>query len=163
MKKRIRTWILFIISMLVLVFVVIAIVETTRPAPEIPYGIWHSEEPNITLFIKPDYNVTLYGYQTFTTAAGEETIQISESDVFLGVYVKDGEEIDIFVSFLFPPREDLRIQNANITRPINSSNAYFAGSYRVRRNNRLYLRLFLDIQERTGIDHIVFELVEEVP
>jgi len=52
------------------------------PEPEVPpYGIWVSEEPNITLFIKPEYRIPERNYSYF------------------GVYAADGDYTKTLVRF----------------------------------------------------------------
>ena len=72
------------------------------PLP-IPYGVWHSEDPNITLIIDREHATVLYDTSGF----------ILSRNVFPGTYEKDGEIIDIVIGFL-ESRNTFGIQSASI-------------------------------------------------
>ena len=118
----------------------------------VPYGVWQSSNPELTLVINtPDSELVIEGFH----------------NLFPGVYVRDDIEIDIGVSvqtrthriFIFDPT--LEGQRQNEKSPFSDA-LVFDGSYRLNfRGTRLYLTLSPSSQERTGIDRIVFERVEE--
>ena len=127
-------WAVILIS----VFVILWINIPTPPLP--PYGIWQSEEPNITLFIDSE---------------------LSYRDDFPGIYVIDDIEIDVMVGTI--PKlatiwiyENVEIEDGTVKR-----NRFFEGYYSIE-NDRLYIRLRSCYPEHTGLDIIIFELVEEV-
>ena len=132
------------VLVLLLLFAPTACGSISRPsgAYPIPYGTWHSEKPNITLVIHPDYRNP---YRVF--------------DTFSGSYIKDGEEIDIAVRVLVTARR-IRIFNAS-DEVQNSWDSYFSGTREIR-DGRLYLDLFPGWQDEHGIEYIVFEKVEDV-
>ncbi|MCL2035278.1 MAG: hypothetical protein FWG94_11205 [Oscillospiraceae bacterium] len=108
---------------------------------ELPYGVWQSEEPNITLYFDPEIWV---------------------SDPFPGTYIKDGESTDIVIIFSSSAKA-FSIYNASLYYSEDGLNyvdsykdAYYYGYYRVR-GNKLRYNLVPHWQERTGIKTIVFE------
>ena len=125
----------------------------------VPYGVWQSEYPNITLIVDREYATVLYRNRVDEGSDGNEIRRIIHNeDVFHGTYEKDGEIVDIVIDF-FVPNGMFGIQNASIDTPVMSQDTYFSGSYGLR-GNRLYLHLSPGTQERTGFRRIVFELVE---
>ena len=105
-----------------------------------PYGVWQSEEPTITLIIDPNY-------------------MLDEGRArFPGIYVRDTRTEDVLVG-VDPVGAGIEVRNASIED--GRQYAYYAGTYRIR-GNRIYFTLGRLWRERTGIDLIVFELVEEV-
>ena len=110
--------------------------------PPPPYGIWQSIDPNITLFIAPEF-------------------RLSQDIEFSGIYVRDGEEVRVrvlapnsrgvgaFLIFEDIIREDKTVSERML---------YFGEIYI--ENDRIYMDLLHYFSERTGIDTIIFELVE---
>ena len=142
--ERVVKKIVACVLVLLLLFALTACDSPSRSsgANPIPYGTWHSEEPDIILVIRPDYRNP---YRVF--------------DTFPGSYVKDGEEIDIAVRILVTTR---RIHIFNASDEVqNSWDSYFSGTREIE-EGRLYLNLFSRWQNEHGIDYVVFELVEEV-
>ena len=106
-----------------------------------PYGIWHSEELNMTLFIDREHRI-----RGDNVAGGE----------FPGIYVRDDEEIDIIVD-VFTKNNQISIHDsANVRWEYR----LFSGNYHIE-NDRLYFRSDRHYPE-TGFDTIIFELMEEV-
>ena len=128
----------------ILVFVALLTFTACSENTPIPYGIWKSEEPRITLFIDPAYAET------------------DEPFRFPGIYIKDGVEMDVFVRISIT-HGTFFIHNASIPRDTVDFHreAYFDGLYRIE-DNRLYYTVGQLWREQTGVDRIVFELVEEV-
>ena len=126
-----------VVLMMILMAILTACGVSTRG--EIPYGVWKSEEPNITLYFDPEV------YREFS-----------------GVYVKDGESINIIIIFATSAKafsiydESLFYSGKNRT----SADVYYYGYYRVR-GNKLRYNLVPHWQERTGIKTIVFEKVSD--
>ena len=140
MKKR-------IIIIAILTLTKLALVSCVATYQPIPYGVWQSENPNMTLIVDPDY------------ASFENP---SWSIVYPGTYVRDGEEIDLVVVVdNTRGRGGIRVFNASLERFSNFSDAYFVGNYRVS-GGRLIYTLDRQWQEQTGFDRIVFDKTREV-
>jgi len=121
-----------------LVFLILTSACNTRG--ELPYGVWQSEEPNITLYFDPKI----------------------DEDVFSGTYMKDGENINIVV-LVSSVNKGFRIYNESLYYSEHGLNyvdsyrdSYYSGDYRVR-GNKLRYKLRPYWQEQTGIKTIVFE------
>lgn len=122
------------------IFLLIFLTSCTVAFHRTPYGIWHNEEHNITIFISPDYFIHPGHYP--------------------GILIGNGKEIDIIVN-ICRSHGMFFIANASLEERITLSNSYFDGFYRVR-HGRLEYTLTSHHRELTGIDRIVFELIEEV-
>ena len=106
-----------------------------------PYGVWQSDDPNIVLIIDPNY---------------AELEKPPWSIVYPGIYVKDGEEIDIIaVVDNTRGRGGILIFDASLDRFDDFSSAFFVGEYRVR-GERLHYTFNQHWREATGVDEIIF-------
>jgi len=119
----------------------------------IPFGIWHSENPNLTLFIsrEPEHIV------------GEFPIADREhaSGIFLVKHVsEDGSEIELALSYSPRPYNFVIFDPLIADEGFFSDSIYFDGRHRIR-DDRLYFELRPFYRELTGFDTIVFERVEE--
>jgi len=119
MKKLIICLLVFLIIVFIIIFFVIPFsLRTISTRGPIPYGVWQSEEPNITLYFDPEIWV---------------------SDPFSGIYVKDGESTDIVIIFS-TANKGFRIYDKEVYFNENriSENTLYAGDYRVRGNKLRY-------------------------
>lgn len=116
----------------ILVFIAALLAACSIPY-EIPYGIWKSNNPDLMLSISEKQN----GY-------------------FKGIYVKDGEPVDVFISFLHEKGFDIQTEeDANGVR-----GSYFYGTFKVDKN-QMHYRLKPHYQEITGYETIIFEKIED--
>ena len=134
--------VLVAISLLTL-WMLLAIRQVSGYVP-IPYGIWRSEEPNITLFVSPEYQVSL--------------------GIFPGKYVWNEMELEVVAVFLWREPEISIMPTSELVlteHSVSFGDRYFHGEFHLN-NGRLYYSLERSFREWTGYGTIVFELVEEV-
>lgn len=100
----------------------------------IPYGMWHCDDPDLTLYIDPNDTEMRY----------------------TGVYVEDGREIPVLLFF------DVNADVMTISQvEEGKETVYFRGSYKIRRNGKLYLTIS-GIFEVTPNSHVFkFESIGE--
>jgi hypothetical protein len=115
------------------------------PPPQAPpYGVWQSEEPEITLYI-------IYGF-------GDELDNT-------GVYKKNGNEIELLLEFGPGRRFKIYDKNTDFSEINSYLQAYYTGTYRLRGNRdnrRMVYTLVPYWQERTGVERIIFTKVGDV-
>ena len=132
--KKIIVWI-------VSVFMATSLTACIRSWPP-PYGVWHSEELNMTLFINRELIIR-----------GDNVV----GGMFPGIYIRDDEEIDIFVD-VFTKNNQISIHDsANVRWEYRM----ISGEYLLE-DGRLYLTSFNRNPETGEFDTIIFELLEEV-
>jgi len=131
----------FLGLMVLLVFLLLSLTACLNPS--LPYGIWQSEDLNMTLFIDEELIISGDG---------------EWSGTFPGVYMQDYEEVDIIIH--------LDWKGGNIILEFGGGNSIFHGSYRIV-DNRLDIREHpprdgygrrIEVEPRT----IVFDLIGEV-
>ena len=118
---------------------ILAVLSFRPPQPyKMPYGTWRSDDPAITF-----------------------TITGSSSKNNRGIYQKDGNDVNIIVSF-HVTFNNFRILNQNALREgvLYLSYTYLSGRFEVI-EDRMYYSLFPHFQELSGFDVIVFERVLE--
>ena len=136
-SKKIKQMIILLILFIMLLLASCAVYA------DYPYGVWQSENPNITLIIDPNYQLD------------------EDPGRFPGIYVKDTGTEDVIVT-LDLVGAGLAIHNVSIGEAVAYHRyADFLGSYRIRRD-RMDFTLVRSLREELGVDRIVFELVEEV-
>jgi len=133
MKKCICT----AMMMLMVLFITSCVPET----PEPPYGVWVSEEPHIVLFFKPQYRLPIY------------------RPIYLGLYVIDGVETKVVLSFGHGTRFAVQSLEALEEGVVSLDHRLLVGIYRVMGDEIRYT-LTQPFQERLGIDRIWFRRVE---
>ena len=105
----------------------------------VPVGLWQSDNPSITLDITED-----------------------DRDHY-GTYVKDGEEIEIYIGFGHVSNRlfihDAIIQDENFKGSMDDYE-YFAGSWEVK-DDKIYYTLLPKWKEMHGIDEIVFTKIAD--
>jgi len=134
------------LTFLAVIFLTISAQSFSFGGEPMPNGVWHSESPNLTLFID-SYNPI--------TWIETDSIDPSTSTGY-GIYVLNGTEFEVAINILM-------FNGFSIFEPIDDcgnffGKLYFEGSYRIL-ENRLYLELTEEIQERTGYDTIILELI----
>jgi len=139
------------IILLLLLFLLLFLV-CTIPNQTIPYGIWQSEDPNITLYINH-------------RPLGPDGYQYNEPDnhPWYGTYLKDGVEIDVVIYFA-PTWNRFSIVDAVFGYSPSGSyrfSYYFSGDYKLRGNRMIYT-LTPHWREQTGIKRIVFEKIGDI-
>jgi len=112
--------------------------------PEPPYGVWRSEEPNITLFFRPEYRNVPTQFDNFS---------------YLGLYVVGDEELRVFVTFGNGPR--FRIQEFKYSNKGDNISIFplFIGNWRVV-GDQIHYTLTPHFQEQLGITTIIFHRLE---
>ena len=134
MSKNIK----IIIGLIMISFIISCITACTFAGPY-PYGTWHSSDPDITLYIDED------------------------KEIWDGTYVVDGVSIPVIVSFSFG-RESFDIMDREkVENPKgynDSGITYFCGDRKVR-GDKMYYYVKRLWAERTSIEEIVFERVED--
>jgi len=103
--------------------------------PPIPHGTWQSVEPNLVFFVDPGFTLHDRGYP--------------------GIYVREGENVDIVVVFYLGPQNFAIYEGKDII----GNYLLFSGWYNIE-NSRLYLIPFSRDPNTNEFDTIVFELVE---
>jgi len=110
--------------------------------PDPPYGVWVGGDPQIMLFLKPQYRMT------------------EDWPTYIGLYMLDGEEIKVFVRFGHGLSFRLSHQDSLQEGGGFSSSSLLVGSYRVVRN-QIHYTLTPHFQEQVGIQTIIFHRVED--
>jgi len=132
-------------NIIVLMLLSLLMLLSSCAAALMPYGKWENAELGMVLDIDPKY----YSVRDFPG--------------FLGTYVIDNEEIDIFV-FFSTTHGGFAIWK-EIDAPEWSGHNYdlalYRGTYRWSGEKQLRLRLDQQSQERTGMRGIIFELIED--
>lgn len=107
-------------------------VNTAGP---IPYGVWKSEDPELTLDINPD----VYPYN--------------------GIYVVDGEKIEVTIGgfSIYDFFEIWPLEGSGIDLTVYG-NAYFNGTFK-RKKDKIYYTLKPYWQDKTDYKTIVFEKI----
>ena len=138
---------LMITSILTLILMLTSCLRS--PILPTPFGIWHSENPNLTLFITHEPEHVL---RWITIGDGEY-----EPRAFLVKHVREnGEEIELTLSYSQRPYNFV-IFDPTIENPVWPYHIFFSGTHRIH-DGRLYLYRGY---ERTGLETIVFDRVEE--
>ena len=127
--------------MLFTMFVLFMFHSCVPETPQPPFGVWKSNEPNIVLYLKPDYFMT----------------QIM---AHLGTYSENGYELKVFVHFGHGLR--FRMTEANSLRADGgmSLGEFLTGTYQLV-GDQIHYRPTPVFRERLGLDMIVFYRVDD--
>lgn len=135
MKKHISIFIIF-----VFIFFTSCLPETVEP----PYGVWSSENPNITLYLK-DY---------------EDILQMGFPWRRVGIYTKNEETLHVFPTFGPATRFNIRYNIYLSSGGALASTTLASGSWQLR-NDQMYFNLTPHFQEQLGVRRIIFNRLEE--
>ena len=147
MKKIVVLLVFLIIVFIIIFFVIPFSLRTISTRGPIPYGVWQSEDPHITLYLAPETELFV----------GEPI----PGTHYPGIYIKDGENINIIIGFGYS--KSFSIYNEALfysDEYWNYRDAYYNGTYRVR-GNKLRYNVLPFWQEQTSIKTIVFEKVSD--
>ena len=133
-----------IIPMVYLMLILLVLLAPCR-TPNIPLGVWHSEEANMTLFIDPALD------PRFDRCEGW-------GGTFPGRYMRNGEEVSITIQ-IESKGAHVSIYIGDVIGPTFSG--YFYGRFFIE-DGSLHIRDHPHGLEPDEIRTIVFELVEEV-
>jgi hypothetical protein len=132
------------ISMALVVLLLSACLPET---PEPPHGVWASIEPEIVLYLKPEYQIPVPGFN------------------YIGIYKLDGVETNVVAAF----GNGLRFNLYDISGPgegadtgygIKHSGMLLIGGYRVTKGEIRY-NITPVFQEQLGVNEIIFRRVED--
>ena len=133
---------------LITIFAALILLALSSCVPEIPdppYGVWQSDDPRITLFFTPEYQV------------------IEGREFYFGLYSIDNVDKKVFAQF-GPGGGGFGIND--LSEPRNSggcvlfSRTLIGGNYRLIENMMIYT-LSPHSQERLGIETITFHLIDD--
>jgi len=124
-----------------IVLLVLFITSCSPETPEPPYGVWVSNEPQITLFFKPQYRLPIY------------------RPIYLGLYTIDGVETKVVLSFGHGTRFTVQALDALFEGGTRGDYRLLVGTYRLMGGEIRYT-LTPVFQERLGIDRIWFRRME---
>jgi hypothetical protein len=131
-----RQYLLIIITLCILPFLCSCTILPWTKLPPDPYGIWESNDPEITL--------ELCGIHRAVGRLG------------IGVYVKNDEPIDIVVKR--DHWDGLSFMDAEFPNYYSDLTRFFFGEFALQ-DDKLYINLTSAFQERTGFTQLVFERI----
>ncbi|MCL2253499.1 MAG: hypothetical protein FWC09_03570 [Lachnospiraceae bacterium] len=102
-----------------------------------PYGVWQSENPNITLYLDDDKNICF------------------------GTYLLNGDEISIIANFYYFKRFSIYDANVDMNKIDFYELAYYVGDYKVR-GDKLTYNIIPYWSEKTGVKRIIFKKISDV-
>jgi len=112
--------------------------------PPPPYGVWRSENPQITLFFTPEYQI------------------IEGRQFYFGIYTVDSVDTKLAIE-IFPGGRAFAMYDLSEPRGrgggVRHSGTLFSGTYRLVRGEIRH-RTSPAVQERLGIDIIIFQRAE---
>jgi len=129
-----------IIICFALVFMVFSLTSCIR-TPSLPYGVWQSENPNMTLFIDRELSTS---------------VTSDWSGIFPGIYMRDGEEVSITIVLESKGGHISIYESVELGDGLIEENLLIRNNYTIE-NDRLYIRN----PEANEFEPIVFELVED--
>ena len=125
-----------------LILLMLVKLSSCLPAPRPPFGVWQSENLDIILYVKPEY---------------QRTPGVGEG--YPAIYFADGEATNVWVVFGVDPLFAIYDMSAFGDGVFISDKWIFRGTFRIV-NDKLYLE-YITQERRYSLEQMIFHRLEE--